>query len=258
MENETEKTTTNVVSWTWADQISSYKFWGIFLFFILLMIPGLTLGLAFPMFYEDFGMSASQIGTALSIKTFAGFGGLWLAWFMVRLKNHYLLFLYSFVLIIGLMIIIINPSFISILIGLFLIGLSLGAICLAVPSIIAGGRGGSEMFVISFGLIASFEVFASVVFIPFFGRLLDISHNPRSYIIICLVISFIGTLLLLPVKSDLFNTSPPERKMFLTPIRREPVIVALLCLVPLYNIYYILNLTYRLENSEHIDPLKTE
>ncbi len=245
---ETKGKTTDEIFWTWADQLSSYRFWGILLFLFFTMIPNVTMWLV-SIFKEDFGMSTSQFATALSFKSFAGFGGLWLAWFMVRVKNHYLLFLYSFFTLIGLLIILLIPSIVSISIGFFLIGLSFGAISLAVPAIISGGRGGSEMFVISFGVIAFFEVVASTSLNPLILSLLDIFHTPKSYIIICLVSSLTGTILLLPVKAELFNIPPPERKKFLTIIHREPVIVALLCLVPLFNIYYILHLSYRLHGE---------
>jgi len=242
---ETEKTTANEVSWTWADQISSYKFWGIFLFFIFLLIPNVIMNFSFSIFHEYYDMSSTEIGTAMAFKSFAGFGGLWLAWFMVRMKNHYLLFLYSGFTVIGLLLILLMPSIFTLSICFFFIGLSFGAISLAIPTIISGGKGGSEMFVVSFGLITFFEFVAWTSFSGLFGSLLDILHTPKSYIIIGLVSSLIGTILLLPVKAELFNISPPIRKRFLDPTRREPIIVALLCLVPLYNIYYILHLSYR-------------
>jgi len=252
---ETKEKTTNEVTWTWADQISSYKFWGIFLFFIFLLIPNVILNFSFSIFREYYDMSSTEIASAFVFKSFAGLGGLWLAWFMIRMKNHYLLFLYSGFTIIGLLLILFMPSIISLSICFFLIGLSFGAISLAIPAIISGGKGGSEMFVVSFGLITFFEVVAWTSFNGLFGSLFDIIQTPKSYIIIGLVSSIIGTILLLPVKAELFNIPPPERKKFLTPIHREPVIVALLCLIPLYNIYYILHLSYRLHGEvNQINP----
>jgi len=251
---ETQKKT-NEISWTWADQISSYRFWGIFLFFIFLLLPNIIMNYSFSIFRENYGMSSNQIGTALAFKSFAGFGGLWLAWFMVRMKNHYLLFLFSGLTIIGLLLILLMPSIVSLSICFFLIGLSFGAISLAIPTIISGGRGGSEMFVVSFGLITFFEFIAWTSFSGLFGILFEFLSTPKSYIIIGLVASFIGTILLLPVKADLFNNPPPERKFFLTPTYREPVTVALLCLVPIYNIYYIIYLSYRFHGEvNEINP----
>ncbi len=64
----------NESPWTWADQISSYRFWGIFLFFIFILLPNVFLNFSYPIFTEQLNLSASQIGTALSIKSIAGFG----------------------------------------------------------------------------------------------------------------------------------------------------------------------------------------
>jgi len=131
----------NESPWTWADQISSYRFWGIFLFFIFILLPNVFLNFSYPIFTEQLNLSASQIGTALSIKSIAGFGGFWLAWFLVRLKNHFLLYLYSAFIIIGLLLVYFIPTSVSIAIGFFLIGLGFGAVALSIPAIIAGGRG---------------------------------------------------------------------------------------------------------------------
>ncbi len=252
---EKEKISTNEVSWTWADQLSTYKFWGIFLFFIFLLIPNVIMSFSYSIFRESYGMSTSELATAMTFKSFAGFGGFWLAWFMVRMKNHYLLYLFSSLTIIGLLLLLLTPSIISLSISYFLIGLSFGAIALAIPTIISGGKGGSEMFVVSFGLITFFELVAWTSFSGLFGWLFDILNNPKSYIIIGLVSALIGTILLLPVKAELFNIPPPERKNTLAPIHREPVLVALLCLIPIYNIYYILHLSYRLHGEvNQINP----
>jgi hypothetical protein len=244
-----EKISTNEVSWTWADQISSYKFWGIFLFFIFLMISNVIINFSYSIFRELYEMSAAEFGIAMTFKSFAGFGGFWLAWFMVRMKNHYLLYLFSSFTIIGFLLLLITPSIITLSISYFLIGLSFGAIALAIPTIISGGKGGSEMFVVSFGLVTFFELAAWTSFSGLLSSLYDILNSPKDYIIIGLVFSLIGTILLLPVKAELFNIPPPERKKTLTPIHREPVIVALLCLIPLYNIYYILHISYRLHGE---------
>lgn len=246
---EKEEISTNEVSWTWADQISTYKFWGIFLFFIFLLIPNFIMNFSYSIFRDSYGMSAIEFGTAMAFKSFAGFGGFWLAWFMVRMKNHYLLYLFSSFTIIGLLLLLLTSSIIALSISYFFIGLSFGAIALAIPTIISGGKGGSEMFVVSFGLITFFELVAWTSFSGLFGSLYDILNSPKSYIIIGLVSSLIGTILLLPVKAELFNVPPPERKKTLAPIHRQPVIVALLCVVPLYNIYYILHISYRLHGE---------
>lgn len=235
----------NESPWTWADQISSYRFWGIFLFFIFILLPNVFLNFSYPIFTEQLNLRASQIGTALSIKSIAGFGGFWLAWFLVRLKNHFLLYLYSAFIIIGLLLVYFIPTSVSIAIGFFLIGLGFGAVALSIPAIIAGGRGSSEMFVVSFGLITFYELVVWSSFSNLYGWFFTILNGYRAWILIALIGACIGTILLIPVKATLFNSTPPKREFSLTPRFREPVVVALLCLVPLFNIYYIIRLSYR-------------
>jgi hypothetical protein len=238
---ETEKTTTNEGSWTWADQISSYRFWGLFLFFVLLLIPNAIINYYFSIFREEFNLTATNLGTFMAVKSFAAFGGIWLVWFMVRLKNHYLLFLFSAFTIIGLLLILIVPSVFTFYITFFLLGLSVGAIGLAIPTIISGGRGGSEMFIVSFGIITFFEL---TIYLSS-SMIVTLFEGYKLFILVGLASAIIGSVLLIPIKATIFNSDPPKREFALTPKFREPVVVALLCLIPLYNIYFMLHLIYR-------------
>jgi len=241
---KTEQNSTNEISWTWADQISSYRFWGLFLFFGFLLIPNVIFNYLILMFRMDLGLTDKGISSIIGFKTFALFFGFWLAWFMVRLKNHYLLYLFSSFAIIGLILIYFIPSMITLSIGFFLIGLSSGAITLSIPTIIAGGRGGSEMFIVSFGIITFFELTIWNSTPLLFGIIGD-TVGYKAIILIGLASAIVGSILLIPTKTDLFNTNPPKREFALTPKFRNPSEVALLCLIPLYNIYYIIYLSYR-------------
>ncbi|HEY3402589.1 MAG TPA: hypothetical protein VGK59_04320 [Ohtaekwangia sp.] len=237
--------TSTATSWTWADQISSYRFWGLAFFFIFLLVPSMIVNNSITIFSREYGMSGTQIGAIFSFKAFSGFFGIWLAWFLTRLKNHYLLFLYAGIVLSGLGLIYMMPSVISFTIGFFLIGLGFGAIALAIPAIISGGRGGSEMFIVSFGLISFFESLSWVGFSSLFGSLIDIYSTVQGCMSVGMVSAVAGILFLLPVKSDLFYQAPPERNFSLTPTSREPATVALLGFIPIYNVYHMLNLTYR-------------
>lgn len=233
------------IPWTWADQISSYRFWGLLLFFFFMLIPNIILNYSYSIFRESSGLAATEIGYIFSIKSFASFGGLWLAWFLVRSKNHHLLYLYSGFTIIGLLLIYFMPSLPSIFIGAFLIGLSFGAISLAIPAIISGGQGGSEMFVVSFGLITLIELSAWNSFSLMFSSLIDFFDEKNNLFLIAILAAIIGTALLAPVNAKLFYSNPPRRAFSLKPTYRNPWSVALLCLIPLFNIYYIIHLAYR-------------
>src|SRR4030043_442729 len=107
---ETEKKSLNGISWTWADQISTYRFWGIFLFATFFLLSNLIVNRLPGLLSRDFNLSSSQIETAFNLQFIASFGGFWLAWFLIRLKNHFLLYLYAAFTIIGLLILLISPT----------------------------------------------------------------------------------------------------------------------------------------------------
>jgi hypothetical protein len=195
-----------------------------------------------------------DIGIALTVKSVAGIFGIWFAWFMVRLKNHYLLFLYSTLVIVGFILILLVPSKLTILLGYFLTGLSYGAIFLAIPVIISGGRGGSKMFVVSFGLVLFLDTLSWNISSTILGSVMHSSVSYKTFILAGMISAIIGSLLLIPVKPELFNGAPPKRKSVLQPRFREPVLVALQFFIPLYNIYYIIHLSYRLHGE--INSLK--
>jgi hypothetical protein len=241
---KTEQNSINEISWTWADQISSYRFWGLFLFFGFLLIPNVISINLIQIIRMEFNLSYVDISTIYGFKTFGLFLGLWLAWFMVRMKNHYLLYLFSSFAIGGLILILFIPSTITLSISLFLIGLSSGAITLSIPAIISGGKGGSEMFIVSFGIITFFELTIRNSTQLLVGITGDMGGN-KAIILIGLASAIVGSILLIPAKTNLFNTNPPKREFALTPKFRNPSEVVLLCLIPLYNIYYIIYLSYR-------------
>ena len=190
---------------------------------------------------EELGIQFKSIGTLYLVKTLASLGGFWLAWFMVRMKTHNLLYLFSSLTIIGLILIYFIPSMTTLSIFSFLFGLSFGAIVLSIPSLISGGRGGSEMFIVSFGIITFFHV----LFPSLFNMLPAIIEGYRAYILISLASVIIGSVFLIPINSNLFNNNPSKREFALTPKFRNPTEVALLGIIPIFNIYYIIYLAYR-------------
>ncbi len=255
---EQETPLTHNTSWTWADQISTYRFWGLALFLLFLLTPSTIVNLSVTLLRNTYDVGSDGFSIALAIKPFASLGGLWLAWFLARSKHHYFLFLFSGFTIIGLLLMLLTPSIIILSISFFLIGISLGAITLSIPTIIAGGKGGKEMFVVSFGLITSLELITQTFSHGIFMNMFSIFDTPiQTYVITGVVSVLLGVALLLPVKKDLFDIPPPPRNKTLTPKHRKPWLVALLCLVPGYNIYYIFHLAYRLHGEvNHVNPTR--
>jgi hypothetical protein len=236
-----EQNSTNEISWTWADQISSYKFWGLCFFFLFLTLSNVVVNTTFSLCNKELGITIEKVGILHLIKTLASLVGFWLAWFLVRMKNHKLLYLFSSLTILGLLLIYSIPSLLTLSVCSFLVGLSFGAIVLSIPTLISNGRGGSEMFVISFGIITFFEV--TFPFLSYMLPALLLSY--KAYILISIAFAVIGSLLLIPIKGDIFNTNPPIREFAFSPIFRNPTQVALLSIIPIFNIYYFVYLTYR-------------
>ena len=240
--------------WTWADQISTYRFWGLLFFTIFLLVPELWINMYLMIFLTDtVGISVPTAGIFFAVKSFSIFIGIWLAWLTIRMKNHYLLYLYSFLVLAGLLLLYLVASsasglsakvFFGIIASLFF-GLTFGALILTVQAIISGGRGGSGMFVISYGLILCYILSDDISIPNRLTSIYELLDNARDIILFLLGFVIIGTLLLIPVKAILFNGDPPKREFGLTPKYRNPWIVLLLCLVPGFNIYYIIHLYYR-------------
>ncbi|MCG8390665.1 MAG: hypothetical protein MJA30_34280 [Cytophagales bacterium] len=244
-------------AWTWAEQVSTYRFWGLFLFFLCFFTIQVLIGhsVMFLGGYAD--MDTQQVSVLMALLSFFGFAGIWLAWFAVRLKNHYLLFLYGGITCLGLLLGLLVPSATLLIFAGALIGLGIGAIWLSIPSIIAGGRGGGEMFVVSYGLVIFFERMIPYSTLPLFAGFLD---NGENFFILSLVLAFVGMAFLLPVKPSLFYVPPPEKKVgnHFVPTYRPPWKVALLCLIPIYNIYYTVYLSYRFHGEVNaIYPSRT-
>ena len=104
--------------------------------------------------------------------------------------------------------------------GPFLFGLGVGAITLAVPSVISGGRGGTEIFVVSFGIIIALTSIAQIYAPAFMASLLErFGYSTLRWSVVMAV--GVGVLLLLGVKTALFNEPPPRRGVALEPTQRD-------------------------------------
>ena len=167
--------------------------------------------------------------------------GFFLAWIAIRTRSHYILFLYSATVLIGILLVSFTQNIFLIFLGTSIIGLGAGAIALTIPSIIAGGRGGAEMFVVAFGIVTVFETISGVSLNAASSLLLSKISSVVFFLIFAIPIIF-GMLFLIPVNSKLFYEIPPTRGISFSPQTRNPLIVALLCFVTFYYIYWLYKL----------------
>jgi len=224
-------------SWTWADQISTYRFWGLLVFFISSNVCAFLIN-TFGIYYltEELKISSSESSTIIGIKTFGALLGFFVAYFATRWKTSTWLIILGLVQLLG-MILLTFPSLAiyapSRWVGAALIGLITGAVFLLIPSIIAGGRGGSEAFLIVFGTVYLISEIFDISSIWAGSSILYSSGLSYFWVILTAVMS-LGLIFLLFVKPCLFNQDPPTRIKTFIPTRRNPVLVGLASIIPIY------------------------
>jgi hypothetical protein len=228
-------------AWTWADQVSSWRFWGLLLAYVLLVpLTDAALLQSFAFWREIAALGGAEYGTMLSTRHVASAFGLCLAWVAVRWRPGVSLVLLAALKVCGLaLLFFVNlGSFETRFTGSVLVGLSTGALALAVPALIAGGRRGAEAFVVSFGIVSVFGVIVGLIASVAVGASVH-AWGPWWVAYIASIAAIVGTLVASTVGSALFAGPPPERGYTLTPVARGPVATALLCLVPLYVLYWL-------------------
>jgi len=229
-------------SWTWADQISTYRFWGLLIFYLLSAVSVTILSTFLAIFLkEEAGMKYTKVGILFVLMGIGGLFGFYLAWATTRWKTVPMLIVAGLLQLMGGLLITI-PGLAAVVIlsgiGAFTFGLGAGVITLTIPSVIAGGRGGGEAFVITFGIIFILTRIEEMFAPTSMGALWDRYGSSLLGVTIGICL-FLGLLFLLPVKHSLFNEAPPPRGYPLTPTYRDPLIVFLSCLIPFYWLYWL-------------------
>jgi hypothetical protein len=244
-------------SWTWADKFSTYRFWGLVLFYgfwgaaasVQILAENSLLRKIVP--HRDYTNSAG-IGTFVAFPC-----GIFLAWAAVRWKTVYLLLIFALLYFAGAAMLILAGTAIPgaglgrclVLVGYALTGIASGAIWATVIAVLAGGRGGAEAFFVACAL---FTLLGQVLSnglpllgfsVVIFGADTQVSAV-RSLLVVAVLVG-ISVVCLWPVNRDLFNKAPPPRGYTLDPVRRNPLTVALLCLIPVYGVYWVFRWMYR-------------
>lgn len=226
--------------WTWADQLSTYRFWGLLAYFLFSVVAtDYLFGTFATLTSAQAGVPVAQIGSTLLSLEIGKLLGFYLAWATARWKTVSMLLLLSALKLIGVALVFGSstesaPAFHSV--GAFLVGIGSGAVVLAIPAIITSGRGGTETFVLAFGTMSVISGFTGSLSIGLGGILYASDISPLVLIITPI---FLGSLVLLPVKRTFFEEAPPLRTSNAKPRYRNPVLELLLCLIPLYVLLWI-------------------
>ena len=112
-------------------------------------------------------------------------------------------------------------------------GAGMGAILLTVPAAVAGALGGTTVVVVAFGIILSQSWLVGWV-VPPVVAMFDVGPA-----FVALPMLLVALVVLMPVKAALFHEPPPTRGRSFPIVRREPVAVAFLCLIPFYHLYWL-------------------
>mgnify|MGYP001009158699 CR=1 FL=1 len=244
---ETQNPVNEAPYWTWADQLSSYRFWGLLLFYSLsgIAVNTLMLGAAQVSMMRDLGMSVSSIGLLGAFRTLGSLYGFYLAWIAARWRTIPMLGLCAFVELAGIVLALLPGPAAPLALrfaGAVLIGIGWGALSLAIPAILAGGRGGSEALVITFGIMSMVYTLGSLQISSLTEFLVKSGISPLLFVGVPLVV---GVCFLFGVPSTLFATPPSAREETFPPTYRNPVVVALLFLIPFYWLHW----TYRVHGE---------
>ena len=226
--------------WTWADQLSTYRFWGLCVFYVLSVIGvNYLLSTVQWVVLDQMGVEIDQMGDLVIVRAIGSLFGLYLAWAATRWRTVPLLIFFALLELAGAAMILLPGTTTTIVIravGSAILGIGFGALTLAVPALIAGGRGGAEVFLVSFGVVSTMSTLGGMRSLAFAEFSLE--SGVHAIIIVGVPIA-IGALFLLPVKQQLFSEPPSPREYALTPTRRNPAAVALLFLVPFYWLYWL-------------------
>lgn len=229
--------------WTCADILSSYRFWGIFFFFLIQSLLG-TLGSSYGPYFWNSSLSlpTEHISAIISCIQAGYFLGMVLSWFFCRIKNRNPLYFVALLLIVGTICAFsINDASqeVRLTIGHFLISLSVGIMTLLLPALLFVAIGSTETFVIMFSLCLIAKFFMAHCFPIFIFQL-----NPKDISTVVITFSIFAVLLLLPLKKQLFYVSPPQRSSSTQrPEYANPMSVALLAsCIPFYIVYWFVKI----------------
>jgi hypothetical protein len=239
-------------SWTWADLVSTYRFWGLVLFFVFSGLASNSLSILAPGMLRQYGFGSAQVGLLFSTRIYVVPLAFWLAWAAIRSKPLPVLLTVGGlqVLAAGLMGVgwPEGHQLAAASVKFGCIYLADAVVQLVAPAIIAGAMGGAEVFFVAFGTMFLFRQFLVWLNPVLFGSV----ASRIGWSVPVAAEAMLGLICLVPVRHVLFNAAPPPRGRTLEPVHRGPVVTAILStVVPFYFLYW----SYRAHGeAAHLEP----
>jgi hypothetical protein len=233
--------------WTWADLLSTYRFWGLLVAFVL---AGSASELHFFFDFQRFHDSTMD-----TVEHIIGITRLiWvplslvLAWIAIRTRPKVVLLVVAALAAAAFLTTLIpdSPSMFGLVVESILVPLLSGVMVILVPVLIGGACGSIASILVAFGLAITFDTLAESGVVPLVGSTID-HYGGAAGGWIGFVLILISIVLLIPIQGDLFTVAPPERGRSFAPVHRDPIVTALLsCFVPFYIVYWL----YRVHGEE--------
>jgi hypothetical protein len=236
MENENQRHV-----WTWADQVSTYRFWGLVLFHLYTLSSFIIFSQTYFRWADHMGQTPSTIGTIFSSFHILGFIGLIVGWIIIKFGNIKNLLILAVIQIIGILLLIFGGNPFLKIIGAGLWGLGYSSVFIVIPSAIAGGKAGMSTFASLYLIILLYERIQNFSFSAQLGYFFDFMSNIQSavYSLFLTIPLILGIIFLLPVKSILFEEEPKDRIKLLELKSHNVLVVFLLNIIPFYYVYFM-------------------
>jgi hypothetical protein len=231
-------------TWTWADLLSTYRFWGLLLFYVLAGAGMRTVlnSAAFSL-YRRYNLRPADYSGLYLMSLLCIPLAFYLAWIAIRSRPlDTLLFVGCLQIVAGGVLMVFGPNLprgpgVVIVGGVLFFFLYLGSVVvqLVVPALVAGALGSSLGFIIAFGALYTTEHLTYML--PSLSFALAETSNGLMYLLGGVLL--VAVICLLPIRQALFTEEPPARGRSLEPSYRGSVAVALLTFIPFYVLYWI-------------------
>lgn len=232
------------IHWTWADLVSSYRFWALVIFTFCIAFNLMLLSIISPYIMSDFGLTHKDIGLIFFMRTM-GFLSIIPAWIAARIKSYNPLYFFALMICLALLIAYYTGDFLVLIICAFMIGLFSASSALLIAANIAKAVNRIEGFVLVFGLITIIIMVSHILSVPIYQYIITKMGYRYNYIVV-FALMVISVLFLLPMQKSLFSNSPQIRQVkVIDQEYREPMQTFLLfTFIPFYSIYWFVKVHY--------------